>query len=230
MAADELHASEKTGGKDAVGIGQHGACPHSAEGGIHLRVEEIDPAAMRIAGFVGEADMNRIVLRTAFVLTFLFLVAQVTVFVGIEIDVHRVLRHYRREQGIVSSRQVADGHQRPARPPGDRGADLRERQVELGGRHRSLGGMDIRRALRLRCAPQVEFFVRDRVIVDQSLGALVADGFQLLRYTRACQLRLGVFQCGPVGTGIDQEHQVALFDILAFLVRHSLHVAAGAGA
>jgi hypothetical protein len=58
----------------------------------------------------------------------------------------------------------------------------------------------------MRSAAQIELLLRDRLIVNEELGALVAYGLQLFCCTCARQLCLSVVQGCAIGALVDLKH------------------------
>src|SRR5690606_24639114 len=197
---------------------------------IDLVVDEIDRALVRETVLVGQADANRIARAGALALARQFGVAQVGLFVALEVHVHRVLRDQRGQQGRVGLGEVAFGDHGAADAAVDRRADLGELQVQPGRGYRGLGRAHAGVALRAGGLAGLELLARDRLGLDQRLRARVLRLREFGFGAGALQLRAGLVERCLVGTRVDHEQQVALLHFLAFLEGHALYVAAHARA
>ena len=113
---------------------------------------------------------------------------------------------------------------------GDGRTHFGELQVQARGGDCGFGGAHAGVALRRCGLADLELFARDRLRIDQRLRALVLHRGELLFGLRAFEVGERLVERGAIRARVDHEQQVALLDVLAFVVRHALHVTAHARA
>lgn len=152
-------------------------------------------------------------------------IAQITVFVGIEIDIDRILRNHRRQQGLICHGEIADGEQCATDATVNRGAHFCEFKIELGDRKSSVGVKDVGLALQIGGMACVGFILGHGTCLHERARALVTNLSQLHCGSRALQPGGRAVQRRSVGTRIDRKQEIALADLVSFLVVNAIHVA-----
>ncbi len=118
---------------------------------------------------------------------------------------------------LVLADEGAFGHQRAPDPSGDRGADGRVVEVELGARHRGLLRRDLGIGLAPRRDGNVVLRFRSRLPGQQRLLPLLLARREELRGLRLRQRGLGAIEIDLEGLGIDAVEDAALLHQAALL-------------
>ncbi len=150
--------------------------------------------------------------------------------VGIEARVDRADRHQRGQhrRTRAGGHEVAGRDLQLADAARHRCAYLRVAEAQLRGLQLSLGGAQVGVGLALRVEAVVVLALRDGVVLQQLLGALVvAPGVDQARL-RGEDLRVGTVDVGLVRRRVDRQQQVACFDQRALAEMHGLHGASDA--
>ena len=218
-ARQQLHPGEQARRELPVLVGEYCACADRTGLRIELVVEEVDGARVRETFLVGEADthwirrVGRAVARARHLQ-----VAQVALLIRVEIQVNRIERYDRREQGpavVAAGDQIAARHFSAADASGDRARDPGEAQVERCRLERRLGSRYIGLGLGNRARALIELLLGDRAARLQPLDSHRFDAREFERRLVAFHIGGGAINFRLVGPRIDDEQQGTALDLAA---------------
>ena len=152
---------------------------------------------------------------------------QIGLLVGIEIGVDRIVRDHRRQHARVRD-EIAGRDQRARHAAVDRRAHFGELEIEPRRFERGGGGADVLGAGAGRGRELIEILLRDHVLRDEPLAAIVVRCGQRRLRARAAQLRRQPVDLGLERTRIDAEQQLAFLDARAFGELHRVDEAVDA--
>ena len=140
---------------------------------------------------------------------------EIGLLVGVEVRIDRIVGDDS-GQHVGVRNQIAGGDQRARNAAVDRRAHLGELEVESRRFQCRRGGTDIVGAGAGGRGELIEILLRDHVLRDQALAAVMVRRGELGLRTRATQLRAEPVHFGLERTRIDAEQQLAFLDARAF--------------
>ena len=154
---------------------------------------------------------------------------EIGLLVGVEVRIDRIVGNDRGQHARVRN-EIAGGDQRARNAAVDRRAHFGELEVEARRFQRGRGGADVVGAGAGGRGELIEILLRDHVLRDQPLAAvMVRRGERRLR-ARAAQLRVEPVHFGLERTRVDAEQQLAFLDARAFGELNGIDEAADARA
>jgi hypothetical protein len=147
-----------------------------------------------------------------------------------EDNADRIELHDARERAGVGPDYIAFGEVRAPDPAGDRRDDAGVAEIELGGAHAGLGGLDRgRRRIAIR-GRLIEIGTRAGLPIVELLAPLQRQLRVAQRRLGARLLRFGLLQRGFILRRLDREQQIVGLDVLSFgerdLLEEALHARA----
>ena len=221
------HGDELAVHENAVGIGEHRANLHGVGSLVDRHIDEIDLAGMRVSAAVGKPDVDDRVHRIG--LPLLADLEHLALRDG-EGHVDGVLPDDGRQRAGRGSDEVADRNRCPSDPTRQRSANFGVAELQLRLLQRSLLARQLASSIALLSGHHIQSLLRARLTLDK--GGLPLDLYvcELQRRLRLLNAGIDLVDGGLVGRLLDDEQQVALLDVLAFveqaLLEEALHTRA----